>query len=118
MFYWGKCDIKIIEKVTSGEIWKRGGREQMYVYYVVYEIIGKYGIAGNGSCEIILYKKITDYAKIQEIKNRLIENAKKKCPDLKDVLITNFILLRKEKKNEKNYTDEYTDNSNNNTNNS
>lgn len=94
----------------------------MYVYYVVYDIMGKNGIIGKGTCICNLKRKITDYTEIQEIENSVVENNKEEYPDLNGVLITNFILLRKEKKNEKNYTDEYTDNytdnSNNNTNNS
>lgn len=118
MFYWGKCDIKIIEKVTSGEIWKRGGREQMYVYYVVYEIMGENCVIGKGSCLCNLNRKITDYTDIKKIENSVVENSKKEYPDLNGVSITNFILLRKEKNNEKNYTDNCTDNSNDNTNSS
>lgn len=90
----------------------------MYVYYVVYEIMGKNGIIGKGACICNLKRKITDYTEINEIENSVVENNKEEYPDLKGVLINNFILLRKEKNNEKNYTDKYTDNSNNNTNSS
>lgn len=100
MFYWGKCDIKIIEKVTSGEIWKRGGREQMYVYYVVYEIMGKNCIIGKGSCLCNLNRKITDYDAIKDAKVGIIKDVIENYPNLEDILITNFILLRKEKNNE------------------
>ena len=94
----------------------------MYVYYVVFEIMGKASIIGKGACICNLKRKITGYTDIKEIENSVVENNKEEYPDLNGVLITNFILLRKEKKNEKNYTDEYTDNytdnSNNNTGNS
>lgn len=98
----------------------------MYVYYVVFDMMGKNGgkngIIGKGYCVINRKRKITGYTDIKEIENSVVENNKEEYPDLNGVLITNFILLRKEKKNEKNYTDEYTDNytdnSNNNTNNS
>lgn len=98
MFYWGKCDIKIIEKVTSGEIWKRGGREQMYVYYVVYEIMGKNYTIGKGSCICNLNRKITDYDAIEDVKTGIIKDIKEQYPNLDDVLITNFRLLRKKEK--------------------
>ena len=84
----------------------------MYVYYVVYDITGKNGITGKGYCVINRKRKITNYTEIKEIENSIIENSKEKYLDLKGVLINNFILLRKEKKNEKNYTNKYTDNSN------
>lgn len=94
----------------------------MYVYYVVFDMMGKNGgkngIIGKGYCVINRKRKITDYTDIKEIENSVVENNKKEYPDLNGVLITNFILLRKGKNNEKNYTDNYTDNSNNNTNNS
>lgn len=90
----------------------------MYVYYVVFEIMGKNGIIGKGNCICNLKRKITDYTEIKGIENSVVENNKEKYPDLKGVLINNFILLRKEKNNEKNYTDNYTDNSNDNTNSS
>ena len=90
----------------------------MYVYYVVYDIIGKIGMMGKGYCVINRKRKITDYTDIKEIENSVVENNKKEYPDLNGVLINNFILLKKEKNNEKNYTDNYTDNSNNNTSNS
>lgn len=86
----------------------------MYVYYVVYDLTGKNGIAGKGYCIITLKRKITDYTDIKEIENSVVENNKKEYPDLTGVLITNFILLRKEKKNERNY---YEDNSNDTTSN-
>lgn len=94
----------------------------MYVYYVVYDITGEASIIGKGACICNLKRKITDYTEIKEIENSIIENNKENYPNLEGVLINNFILLRKEKKNEKNYTDKYTDNytdnSNNNTGNS
>lgn len=70
----------------------------MYVYYVVYDMMGKNGIIGKGYCIITLKRKITDYTEIKEMENGVIENNKEEYPDLKGVLINNFILLRKEKK--------------------
>lgn len=70
----------------------------MYVYYVVYDMMGKNGIIGKGACICNLKRKITDYTEIKEMENGVIENNKEEYPDLKDVLINNFILLRKEKK--------------------
>lgn len=94
----------------------------MYAYYVVYEIMGKASIIGKGACICNLKRKITDYDAIKDAKVGIIKDVIENYPNLEDVLITNFILLRKEKNNEKNYTDKYTDkytdNSNNNTNSS
>lgn len=90
----------------------------MYVYYVVYDMMGKNGIIGKGACICNLKRKITDYDAIKDAKVGIIKGVIENYPNLEDVLITNFILLRKEKNNEKNYTDKYTDNSNNNTNSS
>lgn len=70
----------------------------MYVYYVVYDTIGKKGIIGKGYCVITLKRKITGYTEIKDLENSVIEKNKKEYPDLNGVLITNFILLRKEKK--------------------
>ncbi|MCI6189921.1 MAG: hypothetical protein MR691_08270 [Clostridium sp.] len=84
----------------------------MYVYYVVYDIMGKNGIIGKGTCMCNLKRKITDYDVIKDAKVGIIKDVIENYPNLEDVLITNFILLRKEKKNEKNYIDKYTDNSN------
>lgn len=70
----------------------------MYVYYVVFDMMGKNGIIGKGYCVINRKRKITDYTDIKEIENSVVENSKKEYPDLNGVLITNFILLRKEKK--------------------
>lgn len=70
----------------------------MYVYYVVYEMFNEINCIGKGSCISLVTEKITDYNKIEEIRKRIIEDNKEEYPDLKGVLITNFILLRKEKK--------------------
>lgn len=70
----------------------------MYVYYVVFDIMGKNGIIGKGNCVINRKRKITGYTDIKEIENSVVENNKEEYPDVKGVLITNFILLRKEKK--------------------
>ena len=72
----------------------------MYVYYVVYDIMGKNGIIGKGACMCNLKRKITDYDAIKDAKVGIIKDVIENYPNLEDVLITNFILLRKEKNNE------------------
>lgn len=72
----------------------------MYVYYVVYEMFNEINCIGKGCCISLVKGKIRDDNTIKEIRNRIIEDNKEKYPDLIGVLITNFILLRKEKNNE------------------
>ena len=70
----------------------------MYVYYVVYDIMGKVSIIGKGACICNLKRKIIDYDAIKDAKVEIIKDVIENYPNLEDVLITNFILLRKEKK--------------------
>ena len=91
----------------------------MCVYYVVYEIMGKNYTIGKGSCICNLNRKITDYDAIEDVKTGIIKEIKEQYPNLDDVLITNFRLLRKEEKDEKKYASNSNDaTSNNNTSNS